>query len=104
MTAVQPGTRKQPPIIVYRSTNRNGATYSIERESLARIQKKFGDKVHPRDRLFLTHEDEADYRAVRTAIMGQIIMLLTGLSEERLSSVGSVSFRDPVTEKELPRA
>lgn len=104
MTAVQPGTRNQRPIVVYRSVNRNGATYSLERGSIARILKRLGDKVHARDRLFLTHEDEVDYTAVRASITGQIIMLLTGLPAERLSSIGSVSFRDPVTDQELPRA
>ena len=41
---------------------------------------------------------------VSGAVAPQVVMLLTGLSEEKLKRVGGVLFRDPVTERDLPRA
>jgi len=40
---------------------------------------------------------------VHGGIAKQIIQLLTGLSEERIHPLGGVIFRDPVTERNLPR-
>jgi biopolymer transport protein ExbD len=91
------------PIVIYRSVTRDGATFALEPRSLDRLREAFGAAVHARDRIFIAHETRADYEQVQGAIAPQIVALLTGLGEERLQSIGGVVFRDPVTERDLPR-
>lgn len=91
------------PIIIYRSSNREGATFALEPDSLNRLRAAFGDALHPRSRVFISHETRADYEQVQGSIAAQIVMLLTGLSEKRLDSLGGVVFRDAVSERDLPR-
>ena len=104
MTAVHSGAAEAGPIVIFRSVNRDGATFALDRRSLARLREKFGDAVHSRTRLFVSHETEADLEAVHGSIAGQVVLMLTGLSEERLAEIGGVRFRDPVTEVDLPRS
>ena len=91
------------PIIIYRSVNRDGATFALEPLSLDRVRAAFGAAVRARDRIFITHETRADYDQVQGSIASQIVTLLTGLDEDRLRSLGGVVFRDPVSEQDLPR-
>ena len=99
--AVRPPTS---PIVIHRSVNRDGETYALEPRSLDRLRKEFGAQVHSRPRVFIAHETRADYEHVNDAVVQQVVQLLTGLSEERLRPLGGVTFRDPVTERDLPRA
>jgi hypothetical protein len=92
------------PIVVFRSVNRDGETYALEPRSLERLRKELGSAVHARPRVFIAHETRADYEHVHGAIVPQVVQLLTGVTEERLGSLGGVIFRDPVTEQDLPRA
>lgn len=92
------------PIVILRSVNRDGETYSLEPRSLDLLRATFGEAVHPRPRLFLAHETRADYEHIHGATAPQVVMLLTGLAEEKLKRVGGVVFRDSVTERDLPRA
>lgn len=91
------------PLVIFRSVNRDGETYALEPSSLQRLRHEFGSAVHARPRLFIAHETKADYEHVQGAIAPQIIQLLTGLTEELLVPFGGVTFRDAVTEQELPR-
>jgi biopolymer transport protein ExbD len=92
------------PIVIHRSVNRDGETYALEPRSLDRLRKEFGAAVHSRPRVFIAHETRADYEHVHGAIVQQVIQLLTGLSEDRIRPLGGVTFRDPVTDQDLPRA
>jgi hypothetical protein len=91
------------PIIIDRSSNRDGATFAVDSRSLKRLRAAFGPALHLRDRIFLTHETPAELNLVPEAIAPHIVRLLTGLTEEQLKPLGGVLFRDPVTEKALPR-
>jgi biopolymer transport protein ExbD len=103
MTA--PAVKARPsPIVVFRSVNRDGETFALEPRSLERLRKELGTAVHARPRIFIAHETRADYEHVHVAVAQQIIQLLTGVTEERLRPLGGVTFRDPVTERDLPRA
>ena len=104
MSTARSAPKEPGPIIIFRSVNRDGETYSLEPRSLDVLRAAFGEAVHPRSRLFLAHETRADYEHVHGAVAPQVVMLLTGLSEEKLTRVGGVLFRDPVTERDLPRA
>lgn len=103
MSTAQPSAAEPDPIVIYRSVNRDGATYALEPRSLERLRKAFGHAVHVRPRVFVAHETLADHEHVSAAVAPQIVMLLTGLSEQRLESIGGVIFRDPVTDRDLQR-
>jgi hypothetical protein len=92
------------PLVIHRSVNGDGETFALEPRSLRRLRQVLGPAAHPRPRVFIAHETKADYEHVHGAIAGQVITLLTGVSEERLrGTFGGVTFQDPVTEQELPR-
>jgi hypothetical protein len=91
------------PIVIYRSVNRDGETFALEPRSQKRIRDAFREAARLRSRLFLAHETRADHEHVLGSIVSQVIVLLTGISEERLrAEVGAVTFRDPVTDRDLP--
>lgn len=92
------------PIVIYRSVNRDGETYALESRSAEMLRARFGPAVHVRPRVFIAHETRADYEHVQGSVVGQIVQLLTGLTEELLAPLGGVIFRDPVTDQEFQRA
>ena len=92
------------PIVIHRSVTGAGATYALDWRSAERLQKQLAGEVHVRPRIFIAHGTEADYERVQGNLVGQIIQLLTGVTEERLQPLGEVIFRDPVTEQEVARA
>lgn len=97
-------TAQQDPIVIYRSVDGDGETFSLQPGSLARLRAAFPGEVHGSPRVFIAHETKADFEHVHGRIAPQIIQLLTGLTEDRLQRLGGVIFWDPVTERELPRA
>ena len=99
----EPALRTEEPIVIHRSVNRDGETFALEPRSLDRLSRNFGGAVRPHPRVFIAHETRADYEHVHDDIARQVIVILTGLQEERLSGLGGVIFQDPVTEQELPR-
>jgi hypothetical protein len=103
MSTAQPVAAEPVPVVIHRSVNRDGETYAVEARSLKRVRAAFGSAAHVRPRIFIAHETLADYEHVHGAVAPQIVMLLTGLSEEQLGPLGGVIFRDPVTERDLPR-
>jgi hypothetical protein len=92
------------PIVIFRSVNRDGETYALDPRSLDRLRDKLGTEAHVRTRIFLAHETSADYQDAHGPIAAQVIQLLTGVTEDRLASIGGVVFRDPITDQTLPRA
>jgi len=97
----QVAQKPSEPLIIYRSVNGNGETYALEARSLQRIREKLGSG-HVRARVFLSHETGADFEHIHGHIVPQIVMLLTGVPEERLRPLGRVTFRDPLTERDVP--
>jgi hypothetical protein len=89
------------PVVIFRSVNRDGETFALELRSLARLRARFGEAVHVRPRVFIAHETRADYEHVHARIVPQVIALLTGMSGARVSELGEIVFRDPVTEQDL---
>jgi hypothetical protein len=103
MSTAQPARAEPAPIVIHRGVDRDGETFALEPRSLQRLRAAFGSAVHARSRIFIAHETRADYEHVHGAIAPQVIVLLTGLDEERLKPLGGVTFRDPVTDRDLPR-
>ena len=92
------------PIVIYRSLNREGATFALKPSSRELLKERLGDAVHIRPRVFIAHETRADYDAVHTDLAPQIVQLLTGLSVQHLEELGGVAFRDPETETDIPQS
>ncbi len=90
------------PIVIYRSVNRDGATFALHPRSLDRLRAKFGQAVRAHPRVFIAHETRDDYERLNASIVPQIVSLLTGLTEERLQPLGGITFRDPATDQDLP--
>ena len=90
-------------VVIYRSVNRDGETYALEPRSLKRVRERFGAAAHVHPRIFIAHETRTNHDYVRAAIAPQVVLLLTGLSEEQLAPLGGVTFRDPVTDQDLER-
>lgn len=84
----------QPPIIIYRSVNRDGQTFALEPSARARLRIAFGDAVHLHPRVFIAHETKADQLALRPELAEQVVQLLTGVSATKLQALGGVEFRD----------
>jgi len=89
------------PIVIHRSVNRDGETFALEPRSLERLRQALGAAVHARPRVFIAHEPRADYQQLHGDIARQVIQLLTGIAEDRLSTLGGVTFRDPMTDQDL---
>jgi hypothetical protein len=93
--------RGSEPIVVYQSADREGSTFGLSSDAQRFLRAHFGSAVHLAPRVFVAHETRADYDRLHGSLSRQILMLLTGLSEERLAEVGPIEFRDPVTEQRL---
>ena len=89
------------PFIVYRSVDGSGATYALSRRFREHLKERFGHAVHLPPRVFIAHETEADYKSIHGSLRRQIVQLLTGLSEDRVKELGTIQFRDPVTERPI---
>ena len=89
------------PLVVYQSADREGSTFSLSPESRRTLKQRFGESVHPRRRIFIAHSTNEDFNRLHDSLWRQIVLLLTGLQEDRLAEVGRVEFRDPVTEQPL---
>jgi len=92
------------PIIIYRSVDRDGQTFSLEPLSLDRVRERFGEQVHVRPLVFIAHETSANDNGLAADLIAQVVQLLAGVSEAKLAELGGVSLRDPGTDEELERS
>lgn len=88
------------PLVIYRDTDRDGATYTLSAESARRVREAFPG-AHLPPRIFVAHETRADYETIHESMRSQIVLLLTGLSEAQRARLGPVRYRDPVSEEDL---
>jgi hypothetical protein len=92
------------PLVIYRSVDREGATFALDPRSRDRINERFAEGAHVRSRVFIAHETREDYESLRGDLGEHITILLTGLAPSRLQELGGVVFMDPVTESEVRRS
>lgn len=85
-------------VVIYQSADREGSTFELSRESLIELRQSFPQlRVSPR--VFVAHGTRDDFERLHgTSLAQQIAILLTGLPIDRL---GTLEFRDPVTERTL---
>jgi hypothetical protein len=103
MSTAQAAAR-DTPVVIFRSVNRDGETFAIEPRSLERLRAEFGPELHARPRVFIAFEGPSDGEFVMRLVAPHVVQLLTGLPEEKLRAIGGVTFRDPVTDRDVPLA
>ena len=91
------------PIVIYESSNRAGTTFALSPHTEMALERKLGDTFKPAPRIFIAHATKDDTERLHVRLWRQILMLLTGLPEDRLAELGKVEFRDAVTEKLIAR-
>lgn len=89
------------PLVIHASSQRDGTTYALDLSARRMIQERFGAMSKPSARLFVSHETRDTFEEVAGPMRKQIIVLLTGLAEERLQNLGRVEFRESPTENLL---
>ncbi len=99
--AAEPDRQGDQPIIVYQSADREGSTFALSTPSRRVLEHHFGQQLRVAPRVFIAHSTREDYERLHGAMWKQIVLLLTGLSEDRLKELGRVEFWDPVTERRL---
>lgn len=102
MVAAQALDLEPEPIVIFRSVNGNGQTFTLDPSSEARVRELFGGRAHIHPRVSLGHESAADYDSIRMGLVPQIIELLTGVPQAQLETLGEVMFVDPVTDQDVP--
>jgi hypothetical protein len=84
-------------LVIYTSSNRDGDTYSLSRESQALITARFERTFsESSSRIFIAREFP-NKREMSTLQQGALTQLLTVLTESELSDF-RIEFQDPVTE------
>lgn len=84
-------------VVIYQSADREGSTFELSRESLIELRQRFPQlRVSPR--VFVAHGTRDDFERLHGSLAQQIAILLTGLPIDHL---GTLEFRDPVTERTL---
>jgi hypothetical protein len=89
------------PLVIYRSTDGDGATYSLRRSAQHALRARFGDAVRLPRVAYVEHVEAADRDAVHEAVRAPVVALLTGLPMGRLHELGEVVFRDAATDADL---
>lgn len=98
VNATSPQRGLDEPIVIYQSATREGSTFALSTPSRRVLEQHFGAQLRVSPRVFIAHSTRDDYERLHGTIGKQIVLLLTGLSEDRLAEMGPLEFRDPVTE------
>lgn len=81
------------PITIDMGVQSNGCVYELRPESSERLRKIPG--ARPAKSIFITFGTRSEYESAGTSLLGQIVVLLTGLQPIALSKYGGVQFYDP---------
>jgi len=87
------------PIVIHVSSDRTGVTFSLALTERRALERRLG--IRPSPRIFVAHETRSAFDEIHGSMLRQIVLILTGISEERLKELGTVEFREPVTERLL---
>ena len=96
-------TGSPEPLVVSCYADREGVTYGLDLATRRRLKQRFGEDVHTARRIFIAHETSPNFEEIHRPVRKQLILLLTGIAEDRLNELGAVEFRDPVTDDALAR-
>lgn len=90
------------PLVIHRSADDHGATYSLSASSKRCILVRFPE-AYVSPRIFVAHTTEQDRECIRESMQADLTRLLTGLSDAQLSQLGGAQFQDPVSQRVLGR-
>jgi hypothetical protein len=93
---------KAEPIVVYQSTNMEGATFALSPESREFLEERFHDKLRLLPRIFIavSRDTRDDFERIHGNLKPHLLSLLTGLTDEVTKTL-QVEFRDAVTDLPL---
>jgi len=78
-------------VIIYWSTNRTGSTFALRPDGQRRVRAAFAE-AHLPPRVFVAHESDADRGTIHSSLRRLVPMMLTGLPEEKLRTLGEIQF------------
>lgn len=87
-------------LVIVAGEQADGVTFQIHPVSRARIQKLFPNARTSRS-LFVGSDTHTDYTDIHGPMWTQIVLLLTGLSHNQLSELGSTVIYFPTTGAQL---
>lgn len=85
-------------VVVTVAFEHDGVTYSLHPRSAARVREAFPD-VPSAPTVYVGNATKGDFEQVHGPLWPQVLMLLTGVSLERLRSIGRVIFWSPQTDE-----
>ncbi|MCB9740943.1 MAG: hypothetical protein H6747_16875 [Deltaproteobacteria bacterium] len=84
-------------IVIHVGNKRDGVIYELSNRDLDLLREFEG--AQPLRKVSISFDTKADYEETHGSIEEQIILLLTGLSVDRLARVADVSFYDAASGK-----
>ena len=87
------------PLVVDVSDDRSGTTFSLALSARRALEGRF--HVHPSPRVFVGHDTRSEFEKMHGPMLRQILLILTGLSEQQLRDLGRAEFREAVSERVL---
>lgn len=91
----------RPVVVIYTSQSVDGTSFGLDPESQMRIRNTFKDVRVSTRHVYISHDTQEELKESIRRFDKQVVVLLTGLSPERLTEKFIVSFRDPRSEREL---
>ncbi|HEY3570232.1 MAG TPA: hypothetical protein VGP73_20040 [Thermoanaerobaculia bacterium] len=74
----------------------NGATFRLTPETRMMLEARFSGWSRGPKGVFLEAERLWDFSLMRDLMWAQVVMLLTGLTEQQIQELGGFTFVDPV--------
>jgi hypothetical protein len=87
------------PIVIMAGLQRDGTTYQLHPTSIKRLEAAFPDVRHV-PKVFVGYDSQADFESLHRKMWHQIVVLLTGVSLDRLHGLGGAVVRIPGTGEE----
>jgi hypothetical protein len=89
------------PLIIYATREFDGFTYQLDPSSQRRARQQLGNQAKTFPRIFISYEVKENLDKLVGPVASELVLLLTGLSEEDVGRLGGVEFRDPNTDEAL---
>ena len=83
-----------PKIIIEVGEQMNGATFRLSPKTRVFLSSRFKN-IRPPTSIFVSNETASDFEHYYGPLREHLVMILTGLPESDLQTVGAVEFVDP---------
>lgn len=85
------------PLVIYVGRQTDGCVYQLPPSSRTRIENKF-PHAHVAPSLFIGWKTETDIKRATSSHWRQIVIILTGLTDDQVAQLGGVRICDPLDE------